>query len=62
MKYKIRSSTCTRGHVNINTHENIITINLVNILDRNCPLRTQEMAFQSIKNSKFVGEQAPTNS
>ena len=39
-----------------------MTINLVNILDRNCPLRTLEMAFQSIKSSKFVGEHAATNS
>ena len=32
-----------------------ITINLANILDRNCPLRTLEMVFQSIKTSKFSG-------
>ena len=34
-----------------------MTIDLVNIWDKNCPLRTLEMAFQRIKSSKFsVGE------
>ena len=39
-----------------------MTINFVNILDRNCPLGTLEIAFQSIKSSKFVREHAPTPS
>ena len=32
-----------------------MTIDLENILDRICPLRTLEMAFQSTKISKFSG-------
>ena len=32
-----------------------MTINLSNIFDRNCRLRTLEMEFQSIKISKFSG-------
>ena len=36
-----------------------MTIDLENILDRICPLRTLEMAFQSTKISKFLGEYAP---
>ena len=32
-----------------------MTINLVNILVKNCPLRTLEMAFQQIKISNFSG-------
>ena len=41
---------------NINKHEND---NLANTLDRNCPLRTLEMAFQSIKISKLSGDPPP---
>lgn len=36
-----------------------MTIDLVNILDKNCPLRTPEMAFQRIKSSKFSGGECP---
>ena len=36
-----------------------MTINLVNILDKNCLLRTLEMAFQRIQFSIFSGENAP---
>ena len=37
-----------------------LTINLANILDRNYPLRTLEMAqFQNIKIQNFLGEHAP---
>ena len=32
-----------------------MTINVVNILVKNCPLRTLEMAFQQIKISNFSG-------
>ena len=35
------------------------TIDLENILDRICPLRTLEMAFQSTKISKFSGRESP---
>ena len=35
------------------------TIDLENILDRICPLRTLEMAFQSTKISKFSGGTCP---
>ena len=36
-----------------------MTIDLENILDRICPLRTLEMAFQSTKISKFYGGACP---
>ena len=36
-----------------------MTIDLENILDRICPLRTLEMAFQSTKISKFSGGACP---
>ena len=37
-----------------------MTIDLVDILDKNCPLRTPEMAFQRIKSSKiFWGRMPP---
>ena len=36
-----------------------MTIDVVNILDKNCPLRTPEMAFQRIKSSKFSGGECP---
>ena len=36
-----------------------MTIDLVNILDRFLPLKTQEMAFQSMKISKFSGKACP---
>ena len=36
-----------------------MTIDLENILDRICPLRTLEMAFQSTKISKFSGGADP---
>ena len=36
-----------------------MTLNLENILDRICPLRTLEMAFQSTKISKFSGGECP---
>ena len=36
-----------------------MTINLVNILVKNCPLKTLEMLFQRIKISNFSGEHAP---
>ena len=36
-----------------------ITIDLANILDKNCPLRTLEMAFQSIKILKLSGGPCP---
>ena len=36
-----------------------MTIDLENILVRICPLRKLEMAFQSIKISKFTGEGCP---
>jgi len=39
-----------------------LTINLANILDRNYPLRTLEMAFQNIKKQNFMGQHAPTTS
>ena len=37
-----------------------MTSNLANILDRNYPLRTLEMAFQNIKMQTFLGQHAPT--
>ena len=61
MIYKTRLSTCTWSHVNINTHENDNQFS-EHFRQEYCPLRTLEMAFQSIKSSKFVGEHAPTNS
>ena len=36
-----------------------MAINLVNIFDKNCPLRTLEMAFQRIQFSISSGENAP---
>ena len=36
-----------------------MTIDLVNILDRFLPLKTLEMAFQSMKISKFSGKANP---
>ena len=36
-----------------------MAIDLVDILDKNCPLRTPEMAFQRIKSSKFSGGECP---
>ena len=36
-----------------------MAINLVNIFDKNCPLRTLEMAFQRIQFSVFFGENTP---
>ena len=36
-----------------------MTIDLVDILDKNCPLRTPEMAFQRIKSSKYSGGECP---
>lgn len=36
-----------------------MTIDLVNILVKNCPLRILEMAFQQIKISNFSGGAAP---
>ena len=36
-----------------------MTIDLENILDRICPLRTLEIAFQSTKISKFSGGGMP---
>ena len=36
-----------------------MTIDLENILDRICPLRTLEMVFQSTKISKFSGGACP---
>ena len=36
-----------------------MTIDLVNILDRFLPLKTLEMAFQSMKISKFSGKACP---
>ena len=36
-----------------------MTIDLENILDRICPLRTPEMAFQNTNISKFSGGPCP---
>ena len=36
-----------------------MTVNLENILDRICPLRTLETAFQNTKISKFSGGACP---
>ena len=36
-----------------------MAINLVNISDKNCPLRTLEMAFQRIQFSIFSGRMPP---
>ena len=36
-----------------------MTINLANMLDKNCPLTTLEMAFQRIKLSIFSGGECP---
>ena len=41
---------------------NDIFTDLENILDRICPLRTLEMAFQSTKISKFSGGACPQTS
>lgn len=49
MKCKIKWNTCTRSHVN----KTKITIELANILDKNCALRKLEMASRSIKISNF---------
>ena len=49
----IKSSTCTWNQANKNKHK--MTIDLVNILDKNCLLRTLEMAFRRINSSKFSG-------
>ena len=38
-----------------------MTIDLANILDRFLPLKTLEMAFQSIKLSKCMGRACPRN-
>ena len=38
-----------------------MTIDLANILDRFLPLKTLEMAFQSIKLSKCMGRACPQN-
>ena len=48
IKYKIKSSSCTRSHANIRINIKM-TIDLANILVINCPLRTLEMASQRIK-------------
>ena len=56
-KYKINSGTLrevTQIKISIK-----MTIDLENILVRICPLRKLEMAFQSIKISKFSGEVCP---
>ena len=47
-KYKIKSTISTRSHANKNKHKNDNWFR-ENILDRICPLRTLEMAFQSTK-------------
>lgn len=50
-KYKIKSSTCTQvTHTHKNKHK------IANILDRNCPLKTLEIVFESIEISKFSGD------
>ena len=57
-KYKIKSTISTRSHANKNKHKNDNWFR-ENILDRICPLRTLEMAFQSTKISKFSGGACP---
>ena len=37
----------------------MMIINLANILDKNCPLGTLEMAFQRIQFSVFSGAECP---
>ena len=56
-KYKITSTSCTRSHANKNKHTNENWVR--QHLDRICPLRTLEMAFQSVKISKFSGGACP---
>ena len=55
--YKIKLTTSARSHANKNNIKR--TIDLENILDTICPLRTLEMAFQSTKISKFSGGACP---
>ena len=56
-KYKITSTTSTRSHANKNKHTNDNWFR--QHLDRICPFRTLEMAFQSTKISKFSGGACP---
>ena len=49
----MKSSTYTLSHANRISLK--MTIDLMNILDRFFPLKTLEVAFQSIKISKFSG-------
>ena len=56
-KYKITSTTSTRSHANKNKHTNNNWFR--QHLDRICPLRTLETAFQSTKLSKFSGGACP---
>lgn len=51
-KYKIKLSTCTQSH----TKRYAKNDNQFSILDRNCPPRTLEIVFVSIKISKFSGD------
>ena len=56
-KYKITSTTSTQSQANKNKHKNGNWFR--QHLDRICPLRTLEMAFQSTKISKFSGGACP---